>query len=242
LVVARTPIIRADDLAMESHPGTVGVVDDDSLVRAVLENLLSSMGLRVEAFASAHECLSRIGSEIINCLVVDIRLPGKSGLELYDELTRANLAPPVIFISGHHDVRVSVRAMKAGALDFLPKPFGEQELLDAVQRGIQQDRVRRVNDKIVAELGRRYQSLTTREREIMACVASGRRNKTIADDLGVTDITVKAHRSQVMSKMRAQSVVELIGMAQLLGHMHAQPLSLVASEAGAIQRQALIRN
>jgi FixJ family two-component response regulator len=205
------------------------VVDDDPAVCAALDDLLSSIGLRVETFGSAQELLSQFRPERIHCLVLDVRLPGKSGLELYEDLIRANLAPPVIFISGYADVRMSVRAMKAGALDFLAKPFGEQEFLDSVQAAIRHDQIRRENGKIVAEVQRRFNSLTAREQEMMTYVVSGRRNKEIAAAMGVTEITVKAHRNQVMRKMAARSVAELIGMAQILGQEKAQAMCLISS-------------
>ena len=152
----------------------------------------------------ARALLSQLRPERTNCLVLDIRLPDKNGLELHEDLTRASIVLPVIFISGYGDVRMSVRAMKAGAVDFLVKPFGEQELVDAVQTGIRRDQARREREKILMELRRRFQSLTKREQEVMACVVSGRRNKAIAAGLAVSETTVKAHRNQVMKKMGAE--------------------------------------
>jgi FixJ family two-component response regulator len=219
---------RADDGAA-IQPG-VAVVDDDPGLRDVLGGLLSSIGLRVQAFSSAQETLSRLRPERTNCLVLDVRLPDRSGFELHEDLTRANIALPVIFISGYADVRLSVRAMKAGAVDFLEKPFAAQELLDAVQIAIRRDQARRENDRIVAVLQTRFNSLTTREQEAMTYVVGGRRNKAIAAHMGVTEITVKAHRNHAMKKMGARSLAELIGMAQLLGHDYAQAFLLLPSE------------
>jgi FixJ family two-component response regulator len=223
------PLARSDDVA-EAFPPTVVLVDDDLTLCAVLKHLLSSLGLRVEAFNSARELVSELRPERTNCLVLDIRLPDKNGLELHEDLTKASIALPVIFISGHGDVRMAVRAMKAGAVDFLVKPFGEQELVDAVQTAIRRDQRRREYDKIVTELRRRFQSLTKREQEVMALVVSGRRNKAIAGGLAVSETTVKAHRNQVMKKMGAESLAELIGMGQLLGHAQSQAVALLPSE------------
>jgi FixJ family two-component response regulator len=230
-MTARNPAGREDRSFIAEVPRpTVVVVDDDPMVRETLKDLLSSVGLRVVAFGSARELLSELQPERTHCLVLDIRLPDRNGLELQEELLRANIALPVIFISGHADVRIAVRAMKAGAVDFLAKPFGEQEVLDAVQAAIRRDQSRREVEAIVTELQRHFHSLTAREQEMMAYVVSGRRNKEIAASMGVTEITVKAHRIQVMKKMGVRSVAALIGIAQLLGHEHAQPTALIGKQ------------
>jgi FixJ family two-component response regulator len=219
---------RADKITELPVP-TVAVVDDDPGVREALKDLLTSIGLHVELFGSAQGFLGQISPERMQCLVLDVRLPGKSGLELHEDLIKANIAVPVIFISGYADVRMAVRAMKMGAVDFLAKPFSEQELLDAVQSAIRCDQIRRERQRVIAEVQRRFESLTAREQEMMSHVVSGRRNKVIAAGMGVTEVTVKAHRNQVMRKMAVRSVAELIGMAQLLGQEQAQPAALISS-------------
>ena len=223
------------DAALPTRPGqreddsasTVAVVDDDSAVREAVGDLLRSIGLQVEDFGSAKDLLAQLCPEHTNCLVMDIRLPQRSGLELYEDLGRAKINLPVVFISGYADVSIAVRAMKAGAVDFLTKPFGEQELLDAVQTAIRRDQVWREKARVVAVLRQRYSALTAREQQLMRFVISGRRNKEIASEMAVTEVTVKAHRNQVMRKMGARSVSALIGMAQLLGLEEARPEALI---------------
>ncbi|HEX9490765.1 MAG TPA: response regulator transcription factor [Stellaceae bacterium] len=202
---------------MTPSPPTVFVVDDDPAIREGLQSLLRSLGLRVELFGSVPEFLASARRDGPGCLVLDVRLPGKSGLDFQDDLTTAGVLLPVIFITGHGDIQMSVRAMKAGAVEFLEKPFRDQDLLDAIQTAIERDRERRENDAALASLRQRFASLTARERELMPLVATGRRNKQIAADLGVSEVTVKAHRSHVMQKMQAHSLADLVRMADKLG-------------------------
>ena len=195
----------------------VFVIDDDASVRESLADLFSSVGLRVEAFGSAGEFLRRKTSDDPCCLVLDVRLPGLSGLDLQADLAKGDIQLPIIFITGHGDIPMSVRAMKAGAVEFLAKPFRDQDLLDAVQRALELDRARREERKSVTELRTRFESLTTREREVITLVCAGLMNKQIAGELGVSEITVKVHRGNAMRKMEARSLADLIRMAQVLG-------------------------
>jgi FixJ family two-component response regulator len=203
----------------ETEP-TVVVIDDDEEIREGLQGLLGSVGLRVELFATVQEFLGSARPDRPGCLVLDVRLPGRSGLDFHDDLLRANVQMPVIFISGHADVPMSVRAMKAGAVEFLTKPVRHQDLLDAIQRALDQDVVRRENDKAATELRVRLDTLSLREREVMMLVVAGLLNKQIAHEIGVTEATVKFHRGQVMRKMRARSLVELVRMADKLKLSH----------------------
>jgi FixJ family two-component response regulator len=203
----------------EAEP-TVVVIDDDEEIRKGLQGLLVSVGLRVELFASVQEFLGSSRPDRPGCLVLDVRLPGRSGLDFHDDLAGANVHMPVIFISGHADVPMSVRAMKAGAVEFLTKPVRGQDLLDAIQRALDQDRIRREDDKAVAELRASLDTLTLREREVMVLVVAGLLNKQIAHEIGVTVATVKFHRGQVMRKMRARSLAELVRMADKLKLSH----------------------
>ena len=202
---------------MSKEQPVVFVIDDDASVRAGVEDLLRSVGLGVESFGSANEFLDHKRPETPSCIVLDLRLPGASGLEFQRILAESNIELPIIFISGHGDIPMSVRAMKSGAIEFLTKPLKEQELLDAVQAGIQRDQARRQQAKLVAELRGRYDSLTSREQEVLALVITGRPNKQIAYQLKLSEMTVKVHRSQAMRKMRARSLVELLRMADKLG-------------------------
>jgi len=195
---------------------TVAVIDDDPDIREALRGLLRSVGLGVELFSSVQEFLAAFQRERPGCLVLDVRLPGRSGLDLQEELARADIHFPVIFISGHADVPMSVRAMKAGAVEFLTKPVRDQDLLDAIQLAIAMDRARRDEERTLAGLRADFDTLTPREREVMIMVVAGRLNKQIAGDLGLSEATVKAHRSQVMRKMRAQSLAELVRKADKL--------------------------
>ena len=195
----------------------VFVIDDDGMVRDAVKDLLRSVGLRVESFGSAQDFLQSKRSDAPGCIVLDVRLPGASGLEFQRTLVQSGIPLPVIFISGHGDISMSVRAIKSGAIEFLTKPLREQELLDAVQVGIERDRARRRQANLVDELQERLNSLTSREREVLALVVTGRPNKQIAHQLELSEMTVKVHRSQASRKMRAKSLIDLVRMADRLG-------------------------
>jgi FixJ family two-component response regulator len=208
---------KNEGAAMTDDRAAVFIVDDDASMRRSLDSLLRSVGLDVHLYASAQEFMRATRPDVPGCLVLDVRLPGMSGLTFQQELAKAGIPLPVVFITGHGDVPMTVRAMKAGAADFLTKPFEEQALLDAVDAAIERDRARRGSATRVAELEALYRTLTEREREVMTFVVAGRANKEIAAELGVSLVTVKVHRGQVMRKMLAKSVPDLVRMADELG-------------------------
>lgn len=201
---------------IEESP-TVVVVDDDPSIRTALNDLFQSVGLQVRVFESAREFLANRRPAGPCCLVLDVRLPGKSGLDFQRELNDENVHLPIIFLTGHGDIPMSVRAMKAGAVEFLTKPFREQDLLDAVQVALDRDRATREDAKLLAALQRRFASLTPREQAVMGLIVAGRRNKQIAGEIGTSEVTVKVHRSNLMRKMEALSLADLIVMAGKLG-------------------------
>src|SRR6266550_3629992 len=202
---------------MSNVAPVVFVVDDDPSVRRAIQRLVESVGLQVELFASAQEFLRSKRPDAPSCLVLDIRLPGISGLDFQRQLAEANIHIPVIFITAHGDVPMSVRAMKAGAVEFLTKPFRDQDLLDAIQLALESDRARLQREAQLAVLRHRFDSLTPREREVLPLVVSGRLNKEIAKKLGTSEITIKMHRASAMRKMQAESLVDLVKMAARLG-------------------------
>jgi FixJ family two-component response regulator len=199
---------------MAEQSPIIFVVDDDASIRDALNSLIRSVGLRVELFVSPREFLQGKRPDAPSCLVLDVRLPGKSGLDLQRELADAGMHIPIVFITGHGDIPMSVRAMKAGAVEFLTKPFRDQDLLDAIQVGLELDRARREREAEIATLRKRLELLTPREREVLPLVVSGLLNKQVAAELGTTEATVKVHRSQLMRKMGVSSLAELVRMSQ----------------------------
>src|SRR6202045_2358610 len=199
------------------------VIDDDMAMRESLSSLFQSVGLRVKVFGSAPELLQGRLPNAPSCLVLDIRLPGINGLDFQVEMAKSGIQIPIIFMTGHGDIPMSVQAMKAGAVDFLSKPFRDQDMLDAVTTAIERDRKRRESEKAVAGLRRLFETLTTREREVMVLVTAGLMNKQIAAELGVSEITVKIHRGHTMKKMGARSLADLVRTAEVLGIRRTQP-------------------
>jgi FixJ family two-component response regulator len=194
----------------------VFVIDDDASVRDAISSLIRSVGLRAEAFASVSGFLAHKRSSTTSCLILDVRLPGVSGLEFQSELAKANAEIPIIFITGHGDIPMTVKAMKAGAVEFLTKPFRDQDLLDAIQVALERARVKDEKESAISDLKRKFSILTSREQEVMAWVTGGLLNKQVAAEIGVTEITVKVHRGNVMRKMAAKSFADLVRMADLL--------------------------
>jgi RNA polymerase sigma factor (sigma-70 family) len=202
---------------MSEHDGLVFVVDDDAAMRHSLEDLIRSVGLEVEGFSSAQDFLRRKRPEVPGCLVLDVRLPGLSGLDLQKRMREGALEIPIVFISGHGDIPMTVKAMKAGAVEFLTKPFRDQDLLDAIQQAVERDRKAREERVEIDELRRRVDSLTPRERDVLNLVVAGLLNKQIAGQLGTSEATVKIHRHRVMEKMAANSLAELVRISDRLG-------------------------
>jgi FixJ family two-component response regulator len=200
-----------------SGESVVLVVDDDKSMREALEGLFRSVGLRVNAFGSTSELMRSTLPNVPSCLVLDVRLPGVSGLDFQADLAAAGIHIPIIFMTGHGDIPMSVQAMKAGAVDFLTKPFRHQEMIHAVNRALAADRKRRADHETISEWRLLYESLTARERQVIALVSTGLRNKRIAADLGISEITVKVHRVHIMRKMRARSLADLVRIADVLG-------------------------
>ena len=209
--------------AAVAEEAMVFVVDDDESMREALRSLFRSVSLKVETFGSAADLLRSKLPDVASCLVLDVRLPGLSGLDFQAELAKANIHIPIIFMTGHGDIPMSVQAMKAGAVDFLTKPFRDQDMLDAVAAALERDRKRRQDEHRVADLRLRLDGLTEREREVMGLVTAGLMNKQIAGELGLSEITVKIHRGHVMRKMAARSLADLVRMAEVLGVRRSKP-------------------
>jgi FixJ family two-component response regulator len=208
---------------MSEETPSIVVIDDDASIRKSLDNLFRSVGFAVELFSSPQEFLQSGRPARPGCIVLDVRFPGRSGLDMQQELAAADIQLPIIFITGYGDIPMSVRAMKAGAVEFLTKPFRDQDLLDAVGAALEKDRARRAGETRLTELRSRFATLTARERQVLGLVVAGRLNKQIAGDLGVSEMTVKMHRRQVMRKMQATGVAQLVRLADQLGIAGPQP-------------------
>ncbi|MBR0753316.1 response regulator transcription factor [Bradyrhizobium jicamae] len=208
---------------MGTDESIVFVIDDDESMRDALKNLFRSVGLRVEVFPSAAEFLQHRLPDVPSCLILDIRLPRVSGLDFQADLAKAGIRIPIIFMTGHGDIPMTVRAMKAGAIDFLSKPFRDQDMLDAVAMAIERDRQRRNEAKSLSDLQGRFETLTQREREVMTLVTAGLMNKQVAGEIGIAEITVKIHRGHIMRKMAAKSLADLVRMAETLGMRRGMP-------------------
>jgi FixJ family two-component response regulator len=204
-------------VAQPDPQAVVFVVDDDASVREAMHRLFRSVGLQVAVFASAAEFLQSKLTDAPCCLVLDVRLPGLSGLDFQSELTKADIRIPIVFMTGHGDIPMTVKAMRAGAIEFLPKPFRDQDMLDAVMLGLERDRIRRENEKGISDMRARFASLSPREQEVMAFVTAGLMNKQIAGEMQLAEITVKLHRGSVMRKMGAKSLADLVRMADIVG-------------------------
>src|SRR5439155_758349 len=204
------------DTAMAQEPPTIVVIDDDPSIRKALDNLFRSVGLAVELFGSPQEFLQSKRPDRPGCIVLDVRFPGRSGLDMQREMAAANTALPIVFITGYGDIPMTVRAMKGGAVEFLTKPFRDQDLLDAVQIALERDSARRENEKQVSRLKSQFELLTPREQEVIALVTAGMMNKQIAAEMGVSEITIKVHRGNIMRKMGARSLADLVRMADAL--------------------------
>ena len=214
---------KSSDEQSSAREAIVFVVEDDASMCRALSNLFQSVGLQVAVFGAASEMLQSKLPDVASCLVLDVRLPGLSGLDFQTELAKANIHIPIIFMTGHGDIPMTVRAMKGGAVDFLTKPFRDQDMLDAVVKAIERDRERREGDRIVADLQALFETLSTREREVLALVSSGLMNKQIAAELGLAEITVKIHRGRIMKKMGARSLADLLRKAETLGVRRHKP-------------------
>ena len=226
LLPGENPVIeRSARQPAAAEAPIVFVVDDDESVREALRSLFRSVSLRVETFGSAAEFLRSELPDVASCLVLDVRLPGVSGLDFQAELAKANILIPVIFMTGHGDIPMSVQAMKAGAVDFLTKPFRDQDMLDAVAAAIERDHSRRKDEQRLSDVRAHFDGLTEREREVMGFVTAGLMNKQIAGELGLSEITVKIHRGHVMRKMAARSLADLVRMAEVLGVRRSKPES-----------------
>ena len=214
---------KSSDEQSSAKEAIVFIVEDDASVCRGLSNLFESVGLQVKVFGTASEMLQSKLPDVASCLVLDVRLPGLSGLDFQTELAKANIHIPIIFMTGHGDIPMSVKAMKGGAVDFLTKPFRDQDMLDAVVTAIERDRKQRKEDRIVTDLQVLFETLNTREREVLALVSSGLMNKQIAAELGLAEITVKIHRGHLMKKMGARSLADLLRKAETLGVRHHKP-------------------